>query len=274
MFKKLFTLILAFTQLITGSCIGFTVSTENFNKLKTHLSVCEGYPGNISDVDCATRASILDMKDMGLSQKSLFKVGPKNEFDIHLLNYNNIEDFAKLMERLLKNSAQKIYVNKVLSTAFKEPKVLADFFHLSEKDAALVLGRWLAKAKYANFLSPEAMESLTNKIAKTALHVPKGKKLEQKALKCLEKIKKNTVKMEVYEDAIEQVFDKIQKNAWVGNDALLVKLNYDPTYYNAFTEFRKEGFEYNNKTIANKFKDTLEDLSKIIKNLDNHHEEL
>ena len=53
--------------------------------------------------------------------------------------------------------------------------------------------------------------------------------------------------MEVYKNAIEQVFGKIQKDAWVGNDALLVKLNYNPTYYNSFTEFRKEGFEYNNK---------------------------
>lgn len=274
MFKKLFTLILVFTQLIAAPCGGSTVSAENFNKLKTHLSVCEGCPGNISDVDCATRASILDMKDMELSQKSLFKIGPKQEFDIHLWNYNNIEDFAKLMERLLKNSAQKIYVNKVLSTAFREPKALADFFHLSEKDATLVFKRWLSKTKHANFLSLEAMESLTNKITKAAYHVPKGEKFDKKALKCLEKIRKNTVKMEVYADAIEQVFGKIQKDAWVGNDALLVKLNYDPTYYNAFTEFRKEGFEYNNKTIANKFKDMLEDLSKIIKKLDKQYKEL
>ena len=72
MFKKLFTLILVFIQLITGSYIGFTVSDESSNKLKAHLSVCEGYPDNISDVDCATRESILDMKDIVLSQKSLF----------------------------------------------------------------------------------------------------------------------------------------------------------------------------------------------------------
>lgn len=294
MFKKLFTLILAFTQLITGPCVGFTASAENFNKLKTHLSACEGYPDNISDVDCATRASILDMKDMGLAQKSLFKVGPKQEFDIHLWNYNNIEDFAKLMERFLKNSAQKLYFNKVLSNVLNEEiseqskrNILKGLFSSSKKEEpskeALsffekcnsVLEKYIiGKTKYVNFLNSELVTDLfRNEMMKTTISIQNGEEGVQKYLKILEKVKKNTAKMEIYEDAIEQVFEKIQKGDWVGNDALLVKLNHDPTYYNAFTEFRKEGFEYNNKTIANKFKDTLEDLSKIIKNLNNHHDE-
>ena len=269
-------------QLITGSCIGFTVSAENFNKLKTHLSVCEGYPDNISDVDCATRASILDMKDFGISQKSLFKVGPKKEFDIHLWNYNNIEDFAKLMEQLLNSSIQRLYVNKILSNAFKEPKVLKDLFlHLPEKEKDSILERWLElspfnrrgdKAKYA--LSPEAINSLINELTKNACRLQEGEKAEQMLLKSLEKVKKNMVKMKVYTGAIEQVLYKIHKGTWIGNDALLVKLNHDPKYHYAFTEFRKEGFEYNNKTIANKFKDLFEDLCKTMAKLNNHYEEL
>lgn len=131
------------------------------------------------------------------------------------------------------------------------------------------------KTKYINFLNSELVKDLfRNKIMKTTISIQNGEEAVQKYLKIFEKVKKNTAKMEIYEDAIEQVFDKIQKGDWVGNDALLLKLNHDPTYYNAFTEFRKEGFEYNNKTIANKFKDILEDLSKIIKKLNNHHEEL
>ncbi len=294
MFKKLFTLILVFTQLITGPYVGFTAYAENFNKLKTHLSTCEGYPDNISDVDCATRASILDMKDMGLAQKSLFKVGPKQEFDIHLWNYNNIEDFAKLMERFLKNSAQKLYFNKVLSNVLNEEiseqskrNILKGLFSSSKKEEPSkeapsffekcnsVLEKYIiGKTKYVNFLNSELVTDLfRNEMMKTTISIQNGEEGVQKYLKILEKVKKNTAKMEIYEDAIEQVFEKIQKGDWVGNDALLVKLNHDPTYYNAFTEFRKEGFEYNNETIASKFKDTLEDLSKIIKKLNNHHDE-
>ena len=297
MFKKLFTLIIVFIQLITGSCVRFTASAENFNKLKTHLSVCEGYPDNISDVDCATRASILDMKDMGISQKSLFKVGPKKEFDIHLWNYNNIEDFAKLMEQLLKSSIQRLYVNKVLSNVINEQiseqskrnilEELLELFTFSlfkkeepskevpsffEKCKSVLEKCIIDKTMYFNFLnSEEIIELLRNEIfVKRVEEADPVKYLK----KCSEKVKKNMIKMEIYAGAIEQVFDKIKKGKWEGTDALLVKLNHDPRYYNAFTEFRKEGFEYNNKTIANRFKDTLEDLSKIIKKLNNYDEEL
>lgn len=297
MFKKLFTLIIVFIQLITGSCVRFTASAENFNKLKTHLSVCEGYPDNISDVDCATRASILDMKDMVISQKSLFKVGPKKEFDIHLWNYNNIEDFAKLMEQLLKSSIQRLYVNKVLSNVINEQiskqskrnilEELLELFTFSlfkkeepskevpsffEKCKSVLEKCIIDKTMYFNFLnSEEIIELLRNEIfVKRVEEADPVKYLK----KCSEKVKKNMIKMEIYAGAIAQVSKKIHKNTWIGNDALLVKLNHDPRYYNAFTEFRKEGFEYNNKTIVNKFKGLFEDLRKTMEKLYNHYKEL
>lgn len=88
----------------------------------------------------------------------------------------------------------------------------------------------------------------------------------QKAQEKTSEYNKYNIRADVYASAMDQVFDDVRNLYWKGNDLLLAKLNFDPFYHNAYTEFRKEGFPCENeKIVAQKFEKLSEKLTELLK---------
>lgn len=66
-------------------------------------------------------------------------------------------------------------------------------------------------------------------------------KIDKKLKKLLDKEERNTIKLNVCSSALRHIFDFIECKEWVGNDLLVVKLNFDKEDHSAQIEFRNVG---------------------------------
>ena len=86
--------------------IVFGLFFNNFGAFATknlgaQIDYCKDEFCNIVDVDCATKALILDLKETEANQINLSKIGPNKEYILCLWTYKNILNFADFMEELL-----------------------------------------------------------------------------------------------------------------------------------------------------------------------------
>ncbi len=223
MLKKVFSLAIVF-GLFFNDFGAFAM--EN---LRPKIDYCKDEFGNIVDVDCATKALILDLKETEANQINLSEIGPNKEYRLCLWTYKNILNFADFMEELL-------FKTEALSNS---PDDIGKFFGLNPDDAEYVLDRWVEKAN----IEWDQQEPVSN----------------------LEVVKKKDIRMKIYADAVKQVFEKVKQKEWMDNDLLLAKFNFSPRDCGVFVDFRKEGFKYNNKTIPVVFDKLSKKLGGIIK---------
>lgn len=375
MLKKLLSLVFAFVLVFNIGLTNLTFADDDDTfasqgvysreQSKRHIDQCkEDGLGNITDVNCAIKGTILDMQEFGSTYGEEREIGPNKEYDIHLWTYNNIKDFASKMGGFTKTSVKSLLESGTLANALNtSTEGIKNFFNLSSKEQIEeILKRWLIKSKYTD--KPEDLDQIISNVlrdltdvntmriikeingekigeqegagigkgtgglggayggyllggaaakalaVKLALVGAKmaaatvaggvagaavigyagyhalgyagrkiggylGKKsgqktaeeeIYQKAQEKTSEYNKFNIRADVYASAMEQVFDDVRNLYWKGNDLLLAKLNFDPFYHNAYTEFRKEGFPCEDeKIVAQKFEKLSEKLTELLK---------
>lgn len=349
MLKRLLSLVFAFVFVFN---IGFTNLTfadddDAFGSQgipysggqKSYVDQCKDEFGNITDVDCAVRGKISDMKEFRASSVELKEIGPNKEYDIHLWTYDHIDNFYNAMAKFMGHSVNELHKNNILASVLNTSTMgLKRFLNLSYEEASESFRKWLKNSKYtvvsmedfdkifqnsydtlkkdkAEFAKVKeeyqkdyskkggigggigggilgcigglAVKGLTLAVAGTTAigtiacaaicggigHWIGGKegesvgneKAAQKAEEHLKDYNRFVIRTDVYANTIEQVFDKINRLQWVGNDLLLAKLNFDPLYHRADTEFRKEGFHYDESKVEENFKYLKQKLNTLLK---------
>ena len=174
MLKRLLSLVFAFVFVFN---IGFTNLTfadddDAFGSQgipysggqKSYVDQCKDEFGNITDVDCAVRGKILDMKQWGATDGEKCKIGPNKEYDIHLWTYGNIKDFASKMGDFTKTSVKSLLESGTLANALNtSAEGIKNFFNLSSKEQIEeILKRWLVKSKYTD--KPEDLDQIISNV--------------------------------------------------------------------------------------------------------------
>ncbi len=306
---------------------------------KSHVNQCKDEFGNITDVDCAVRGKISDMKEFRAESGELKEIGPNKEYDIHLWAYNNIDNFYNDINKFIGHSVNELHKNNILASALNTSTMgVKNFLNLSPEEAFESFRKWLKNSKYtvdsmedfdkifqnsydtykkdkAEFdkvkkeyqkdygkkggigggisggilggIGGVAVKGLTLAVAGPTVigaiacaaicggigywivGEQKGEsvgneKAAQKAEEHLKDYNRFGIRTDVYANTIEQVFDKVNRSQWVGNDLLLAKLNFDPLYYRADTEFRKEGFPYDEGKVEENFKYLKQKLNMLL----------
>ena len=222
MFKKIFSLAVAWGLFFCNFC---AFANES---LQSQIDYCKDNFENIVDVDCATNALILNLKEIGTNKANLSDIGPNKEYSLYLWTYKDILNFADFMEYSLANMKINVDLSDLADGTRK-------IFNLNQNEAVRVLNRWI-----------ENTDSC----------------VDQKEL--LSDLKEN-IRREIYVDTIKQLAKKIKQREWINNDLLLARFNFNPLNYSAFVGFQKEGFNYNNKTISTVFDKLSKKLDDIIK---------
>lgn len=295
----------------------------------SYVNQCKDEFGNITDVDCAVKGKILDMKEFKAGSAELKEIGPNKEYDIHLWTYDNIDNFYHDMNAFIGTSIIELHKNNILTGALNQSTTgLKKFLHLPSEEACESFKKWIASSKYITLNSAE-FEQIFNGVYQTLNHelgdlkeeyqkdyskkggigggilgaiggfAAKGLTLcaagpvvggaivcaailggigywiggqkgesvyvEKANKKYLEDYNRFDIRTDVYANTIEQVFDKVSRSQWVGNDLLLAKLNFDSLYHRANTEFRKEDFPYDESKVEENFKDLKQKLNALLK---------
>ncbi len=222
MLKKVFSLAVVCSLFFCDFCV-FAIENP-----QSQIDYCKDNFGNVVDVNCATNALILNLKETGTNKANLSDIGSNKEYSLYLWMYEDILSFADFMEYSLANMKINVDLSDLVDGTRK-------ILNINQNEAVGVLNRWL-----------DNTDSYVN----------------QKEL--LSDLKEN-IRKEIYVDTIKQVGKKIKQKEWVNNDLLLARFNFNPLNYSAFVKFQKEGFNYNNKTIAAVFDKLSKKLDDIIK---------
>lgn len=350
MLKKLLNLVFVFVLIFNIGLENLTFAdnddafdsqgVSSREQAKRHIDQCkkDGL-GNIIDVNCAIKGTILDMQEFGSTYGEEHEIGPNKEYDIHLWTYNNIDNFYNDMACFIKNNIINLHKNNILVEALNTSTMgLKKFLNLSPEEASESFKKWIMNSKYivnaADFeqifsnlyktleidnaefakvkedyqkdyskkggigggigggilggLGGLAAKGLTLAVAGTTAigaiacaaicggigywvgghegESAENERATQKAKKYLEDYNRFSIRTDVYANTIEQVLDKVNRSQWVSNDLLLAKLNFNPLYHRADTEFRKEGFAYDEGKVEENFKDLKQKLNELLEN--------
>ena len=177
MFKKLLSLTLLLILLFNNnnfeiwaleddvfSSQGISINANK--KFSSYIDECKDAANNIPDVDCAIRATILDMKGHRSNQKTVRKIGLNNEYDIHLWAYPSISNFVFSIERLIETASKESVLKGTLANALNASIIdLQNFLTVNSVDESkAALERWLLKSKHFN---NETLAFLKNEIINT-----------------------------------------------------------------------------------------------------------
>mgnify|MGYP004459562399 CR=1 FL=1 len=226
MFKNLFSLALI-----------FSISFNNFGasaveKLYPKIDCCKDNLGNIADVNCAINALIFNLKETGINQVNLTNIGPNKEYSLYLWTYKSILNFADFMEDSLDDAQSEVRLSNLVND-------VGELFGLNPNDAVNILNSW---SENTNF---------------------KGEQKE--LLSDFGAVANKRIQMKIYANATKQLSEKVKQKEWMNNDLLLTKFNFNPLNYSVFVEFKKEGFNYNNKTKSKIFDRLSKKLNEIMK---------
>lgn len=90
--------------------------------------------------------------------------------------------------------------------------------------------------------------------------------IEKKLAEMRENEEKNSIKLDVYSFALEDILDSILRNEWIGNDLLIGEMDFGKNSHKALTYFSNVGVsDTHQKNITQLFKNFSESLSNLTK---------